>query len=111
VYAAALLLSTFVGTFFMGAVVGAAMIRADGGDPDVASAIAFAWDRRSPLLAWAAMSTAVGVVMRVLERFGLAALIVRWVAGVAWAVATMFAVPVWPRGRCRWRPSGGPRRC
>ena len=93
-YALALLLSTFVSTFFMGAVVGAAMLRADGGDPDVSSALALAWDRRGPLLAWAAMSTVVGVVMNVLQRFGAAALLVRLFAGVAWAVATMFAVPV-----------------
>jgi Family of unknown function (DUF6159) len=94
VYAVALLASTFVSTFFMGAVVSAAMIRADGGDPDVGSAMAMAWSRRSPLLAWAAMSTLVGLLMRLLERFGIGGLLVRLVAGVAWAVATMFAVPV-----------------
>jgi hypothetical protein len=94
VYAVALLLSTFVSTLFMGAVVAAAMIRADGGDPGISSAMAVAWSRRSPLLAWAAMSTVVGIAMRVLERFGAAAVVVRLFAGVAWAVATMFAVPV-----------------
>jgi hypothetical protein len=94
VYAMALLLSSFVSTLAMGAVVAAAMTRADGGDPDVSSAMAVAWSRRGPLLAWAAMSTVVGIVVRVLERFGAAGLVVRLFAGVAWAVATMFAVPV-----------------
>jgi hypothetical protein len=40
------------------------------------------------------MSTVVGIAMRVLERFGAGAAVVRLFAGVAWAVATMFAVPV-----------------
>jgi hypothetical protein len=94
VYALAVLLSTFVSTLFTGAVVAAAMIRADGGTPDVASAMAVAWSRRGPLLAWAAMSTILAIVMRVLERFGIAGVIMRFLAGAAWAVATMFAVPV-----------------
>jgi len=93
-YALALLLSTFVSTLFMGAVVAAAMIRADGGQPTASSAMAVAWSRRGPLMAWAAMSTLVGILMRVLERFGAAAVVVRFLAGAAWAVATMFAIPV-----------------
>jgi hypothetical protein len=94
VYAVALLASTFVSTFFTGAVVAAAMMRADGQDPDVSSALAAAWSRRGPLLAWAGFATAVGLALRLLERWGLAGAIVRLAAGVAWGLATWFAVPV-----------------
>jgi len=94
VYALALFASTFVSTFFLGAVVSAAMERADGGDPTFSSAMAAAWDRRSQLVAWAALSTAVGVALRLLERFGIAGTIARLLAGVSWAVATWFAIPV-----------------
>jgi hypothetical protein len=94
VYAVALFASTFVSTFFTGAVVAAAMMRADGQDPDVASAMAVAWSRRGPLLAWAGFATIVGLVLRMLERWGLAGVLVRLLAGVAWTVATWFAVPI-----------------
>ena len=94
VYALALFVSTLVSIFFLGAVVAAAMERADGGDPTFSSAMAAAWDRRSQLVAWAALSTAVGVALRLLERFGIAGTIARLLAGVSWAVATWFAIPV-----------------
>jgi hypothetical protein len=94
VYAIALFASTLVSTFFLGAVVAAAMERADGGDPTFSSAMAAAWERRSQLIAWAALSTAVGVALRLLERFGIAGTIMRLLAGVSWAVATWFAIPV-----------------
>ncbi len=94
VYAVAVFASTLVSTFFLGAVVDAAMQRADGGDPTFGTAMAAAWERRSQLVAWAAMAAAVGVALRLLERFGVAGAIVRLLAGVSWAVATAFAIPV-----------------
>lgn len=94
VYALALFASTFVSTFFTGAVVAAAMMRADGQDPDVRTAMAVAWSRRGPLLAWAGFATIVGIGLRLLERWGLAGALVRVLAGVAWTLATWFAVPV-----------------
>lgn len=94
VYAVAVFASTLVSTFFLGAVVDAAMQRADGGDPTFGTAMAAAWERRSQLIAWAAMAAAVAVALRLLQRFGLAGAIVRLLAGVSWAVATAFAIPV-----------------
>jgi Family of unknown function (DUF6159) len=94
VYAAALWASSFVTVLVTGAVVAAAMIRADGGTPTVRVAMAVAWSQRGPLAAWAAVSTVVGVVMATLERFGIAGLIVRLFAGIGWSVATLFAVPL-----------------
>jgi hypothetical protein len=93
-YSLALFASTLVSTFFLGAVVAAAMQRAEGGDPTFGSALAAAWERRTQLIAWAAVSTVVGVALRQLERFGIAGQIVRLLAGVSWAIATWFAIPV-----------------
>lgn len=93
-YALALFASTLVSTFFLGAVVAAANERADGGDPTFGSALGAAWERRTQLIAWAALSTVVGVALRQLERFGLAGQLVRLLAGVGWAIATWFAIPV-----------------
>ena len=94
VLALALWASNFITVLSSGAVVAAAMMRADGQDPTVGSALAAAWSRRGPLAAWATVSTLVGLLSRALERFGLEGAIVRLLAGVAWGVATIFAVPL-----------------
>lgn len=94
VYAAALWSASFISTLTTGVVVAAAQIRCEGGVPDVRRAFAVAWSRRGPLAAWAALSTLVGLLMQVLERLGVAGILVRALAGIGWAVATVFAVPV-----------------
>lgn len=94
VYAAALWAASFVMALVTGAVVAAAMIRADGGAPTVRAALAVAWSRRWQLAAWAMVTAIVGVLMNLLERLGIAGLAVRLVVGIGWAVATIFAVPL-----------------
>ena len=94
VYGLALWASSFVSVLASGVVVAAAQIRCEGGQPDVRQAVRLAWSRRGPLLAWAALSTVVALLMQLLDRLGLAGAIVRLLAGVTWAVATVFAVPV-----------------
>lgn len=94
VYAAAMWASSFVFVLVSGAVVAAAQTRADGGRPTVRQALAVAWSRRGPLAAWAATATVVGLLMSLLERFGAAGLVVRFLTGIGWAVATIFAVPL-----------------
>lgn len=94
VFAAALWAAAFVMGLTTGAVVAAAMIRADGGTPGVRAALAVAWSRRWQLAAWAAVSTAAGLLVGLLQRFGIAGLVVRLVAGISWAVATIFAIPL-----------------
>ena len=93
-YALALFVATFVWQLVLGALFAAATMRAEGGDPTIGSALAAAWARRGPLLAWALVSTLVGLAMLALERLGVAGMIVRVLAGVGWAVATLFAVPI-----------------
>ncbi|MCW2857015.1 MAG: hypothetical protein JWR52_2630 [Marmoricola sp.] len=94
VYAAALWAAAFVTTFTSGVVVAAAHIRCENGEPDIRRALAVAWSRRGPLAAWAALSTLVALVMQLLERTGVAGIILRLFAGITWAVATVFAVPI-----------------
>lgn len=81
--------------FFNSALVGAAMIRLDGGDPTVKDGLRIAWSKIGPILGYAAIAATVGMVLRALsERFrGLARLVVGLV-GMAWNLATFLVVPV-----------------
>lgn len=78
----------------LGAVVASAVERAEGRSATVSEALRIAWGRRRQLLAWALVSTVIGMVVRVLERFGLGGLIAGLTLNVGWAVATVFATPV-----------------
>ena len=87
-------LESFVMQLVCGAVVGAAILRADGQPATVRQALGVAWGRRRELLAWALVSTLVGAVIRALERFGLGGLLAALTLNLGWAVATVFATPV-----------------
>jgi hypothetical protein len=78
----------------LGAVVASAVERAEGRSTTVSGALRIAWGRRRQLLAWALVSTIVGMLVRVLERFGLGGVIAGLTLNVGWAVATVFATPV-----------------
>lgn len=85
----------FVIFFFNAALVGAARIRLDGGDPTLADGFRIASARWPQILGYAAIAATVGMVLRAIqERAGL---IGRWVVGLlglAWTVASFLAVPV-----------------
>jgi hypothetical protein len=85
----------FVMFFFQSALVGAAMIRLQGGDPTVADGFRIAFSRIGPILGYALIAATVGMLLRAIqERAGV---IGRWVAGligVAWTVATYMVVPI-----------------
>jgi uncharacterized protein DUF6159/uncharacterized protein DUF2510 len=86
--------ASFVFQLVSGAVVGAAILRAEGRPVTVREALRMAWARKRQLLAWAAISTLVGAVTRVLERFGIGGLVAALSLNLGWAVATVFATPV-----------------
>jgi hypothetical protein len=90
---AALGASSFVTQLVTGAVVAAAILRAEGQPVDVRRALAVAWGRRRQLLAWAAASTVVGALTRFLDRFGVGGVVAALTVNLGWAVATVFAVP------------------
>ncbi|MCK9539474.1 DUF6159 family protein [Dokdonella sp.] len=89
------LIQYFVIFFFNAALVGAARIRLDGGDPSVADGLRIAAARWPQILGYAAIAATVGMILRAIqERAGL---IGRWITGllgVAWTVASFLVVPV-----------------
>ena len=89
------LVQYFVIFFFNTALVGAAMIRLDGGDPTVADGLRIARGKWTTILGYAAIAATVGMLLRALEqRAGIVGRIVIGLIGVAWTVATYLTVPV-----------------
>jgi hypothetical protein len=89
------LVQYFIIFFFNSALVGAAMIRLDGGDPTVADGLRIARSRIVPILGYSAIAATVGLILRLIEER--AGFIGRWIAGLlglAFTVATFLAVPV-----------------
>lgn len=81
--------------FFNSALVGAAMIRLEGGDPTVSDGMSIAMDRIGPILGYAAIAATVGMVLRaVSERVGIVGRVVAGFVGMGWTLATYLAVPV-----------------
>ena len=89
------LVQYFVIFFFNTALVGAAMMRLDGGDPTVADGLRIARGKWPQILGYAAIAATVGLLLRAVEeRAGFVGRIVVGLIGVAWTVATFLAVPV-----------------
>ena len=85
----------FVIFFFNTALVGAAMIRLDGGDPTLRDGLRIAAGKALPILGYAAIAATVGMVLRALqERSGLIGKLVSGALGVAWTLASFLVVPV-----------------
>src|SRR5690606_18457675 len=85
----------FVIFFFNTALVGAAMIRLDGGDPTVSDGLRIARGKWATILGYAAIAATVGMLLRALEqRAGVVGRIVSGLIGAAWAVAPDLTVPV-----------------
>lgn len=81
--------------FFNSALVGAAMIRLEGGDPTVSDGLRIAFDRIGAILEYAALAATVGMVLRFIqERAGFLGKLLAGVAGIGWTLATYLAVPV-----------------
>ncbi|HKE95925.1 MAG TPA: DUF6159 family protein [Povalibacter sp.] len=85
----------FVIFFFNAALVGAAMIRLNGGDPTVSDGLRIARSRFVQILGYAGIAATVGLILRVIEER--AGFIGRWIAGLlglAFTVATFLTVPI-----------------
>ncbi|MBZ0112600.1 MAG: DUF6159 family protein [Thermoanaerobaculia bacterium] len=77
------------------ALVGAAMIRFDGGDPTLADGLRVASSRFSTILGYAAISASVGLLLKVIQgKGGKLQAIVASIVGVGWSLATFLIVPV-----------------
>jgi hypothetical protein len=84
-----------VGIFFNAAVVAAATIRLQGGNPTVQDGLKAARAKLGSIVGWAAIAATVGLVLRTLEeKAGFLGRIVISIIGVAWTAVTFFVVPV-----------------
>ncbi len=85
----------FVIFFFNTALVGAAMIRMDGGDPTVRDGLRIAWSKIGQIFGYTIIAATVGVLLRAIgERFGIIGRIIAGLFGMAWTAASFLAVPV-----------------
>lgn len=85
----------FVIFFFNSALVGAAMIRLDGGNPTLGDGMRIATSRIGAIAGYAFIAATVGMVLRAIqERVGFVGKIIVGMLGVGWAVATYLVVPV-----------------
>jgi hypothetical protein len=77
------------------ALVAAAMIRLQGGDPTVADGFRVAFQRLGPILGYAAIAATVGVILRMFSRRSSSiGRIIIGIIGLAWNLATFLVVPV-----------------
>ena len=77
------------------ALVGAALIRLDGGDPTVGDGFRIAAARAGSILGYALIAATVGMALRwIAERFGFAGQIIVGLLGASWNIATFLVVPV-----------------
>jgi len=91
----AYLLETFLASFFTAALVAATRTVFNGNEPSIRSALANAWQRKLPLLAWSLVAAIIGVIIRLIEsENNILAQIVAGIFAVAWSVMTFFIIPV-----------------
>jgi hypothetical protein len=82
--------------FFNCALVGAAMIRLDGGDPTLKDGIDIAKSRIGPILGYAAIAATVGLILQMLrdKENNIVVRLLGSALGAAWTLATFLVVPV-----------------
>ncbi|MEM7539340.1 MAG: DUF6159 family protein [Chloroflexota bacterium] len=88
-------ISYFVTIFSNSALVGAALIRLNGGDPTVRDGLRIASSHVSQIFGYAVIAATVGMILRAIaERTGTIGDIVVGLVGMAWSLATFMVVPV-----------------
>ena len=81
--------------FFQTALVGAALIRLDGGDPSIGDGLRIAFSRLPKIIGYAIIAATVGMILRFIsERAGIVGQILSGILGFAWTIATFLVVPV-----------------
>jgi hypothetical protein len=85
----------FVIFFFNAALVGAAMIRLDGGKPSLGDGLRIATSKIGVIAGYALIAATVGMILRAIqERVGFIGRIIVGLLGVGWTIATYMVVPV-----------------
>ena len=89
------LLAHVIAYFFNTALIGAAMIRLDGGDPTIADGLRIAVKRFPTILVYALLAATVGYALRAIaRRAGLLGGLVVGAIGLSWNLATFLVLPV-----------------
>ncbi len=85
----------FVIFFFNAALVGAAMIRLNGGDPTFGDGMRIATSRIGAIAGYALIAATVGMILKIIqEKVGFIGKIIVGLLGVGWTIATYMVVPV-----------------
>jgi hypothetical protein len=85
----------FVIIFFNSGLVGAALIRLEGGDPTFGDGIRIAMNNLGSIVGYAAIAATVGMILRMVkEKAGWVGKLLAVLGGVAWSLATYLVVPV-----------------
>ncbi len=89
------ILAFFVSFFFNAAVVGAATIRLNGGNPTLGDGLRIARENVGRIFLWAVFAGTVAMILRAIQqRLGFLGKILIGLVGIAWSLATYFVVPV-----------------
>jgi hypothetical protein len=92
---AGMLLYNLIIVFFAVALAAGAVERMNGGDPTVSSSMRVAWSRRSGIFQWSLLTTAFGLLLRIIEqRLPTAGKFISALGGLTWAIASYFVIPV-----------------
>ncbi len=87
-------MSTVV-VFFNSALIAAANIRLEGGDPTLSDGFRIALSHLPAILGWAAIAATVGLILQALrERGGAVGAIVSLIGNMAWGLITFLVVPI-----------------
>ena len=85
----------FVIFFFNTALVGAAMMRLDGGNPTLGDGMRIATSKIGVIAGYAVIAATVGMILRAIEeRVGFIGRIIVGLLGIGWTLATYLVVPV-----------------
>jgi len=88
-------ITSTVVVFFNSALIAAANIRLDGGDPTLSDGFRIALSHLPAILGWAAIAATIGLVLQALrERGGAAGAIVSLIGNMAWSLITFLVVPI-----------------
>jgi hypothetical protein len=86
---------TFISVFFNVALAGAAAAHFDGHPIGVREALGISWKRVGRIAQWALLAAGVGLIIdQLASRIPFAGRIAAWLFEAAWALATIFAVPL-----------------
>ncbi len=87
--------TTTIAIFFNVALVSCASRSLDGHDTTFGEGMSAAWSRIGVIISWGFVTYTVGLILRAIEeRVPLGGKIAVWIAGAAWALATLLVVPV-----------------